>query len=217
MDKIKVGDKVRIIATEWDRRELSATVGFEDEMANCFGKVGIVAELWYKPSHQTDIVNVTGDKYEKIWAWPMKFVEKVDDMSKTTKNAFLTAEKVMERGIPMFRVTGFGNVLTENELPRVYVSGYPRFYLEKMGHRKMADQIKLATKTELGGSVRGHSSGMGDVNYFYTIRTGDLLGPADFGDFIAELKRCGERLALINREIREKEAEWVGPEKKYEI
>lgn len=113
---------------------------------------------------------------------------------KNVKRAVLLAKKVMVRGEEKFEITGWRNVKELDDLPIKYATGIPRFYEREIGGLRL---------------IIGSSS--------IDISRGRTFTKKDFGTILDVMKEAGAILAEINRDIKKREAEWVGPEKEYQI
>jgi len=111
------------------------------------------------------------------------------------KRACLKAEKIVHRGVPVYRITGWENVLTGDELPEQYDPSGARFALDS------CDQLKIGDGT---GCTR-------------TFPSGCIVKPTTFDELLATMKTAGARLTQINKDIKLLEATWVAPEAMYEI
>jgi len=189
-NKLKVGMVVRIVATREDIAEIiKSHVGWTDAMLNFLGSVGTITE----EAPLGDFFRV------KSYLWPAKFLVPVTtdkSNNRKTRTAYLKAERVLYRGDPVFKITGWENIITDDDLPREYI-------------RRDGARFKIDCYGKL--EVRDSS------NHTRTLEVGSLVSPETFGDILASMREAGEKLAKINHEIERREAEWVRPERMYEI
>jgi hypothetical protein len=124
--------------------------------------------------------------------------------------AILKARPVMVRGKERFLITGWENVMAPEDLPFEYVTRFPRF--------ATYDETMLLLETEKQ-PITGFPStdNWGDHRKFWIHKGVTVLTPEGFGNLLATMKKAGDRLMEINRDIKKRAEKWEGPEKEYVI
>ncbi|MCD6572018.1 MAG: hypothetical protein J7K62_01960 [Thermoplasmata archaeon] len=81
-------------------------------------------------------------------------------------------------------------VYTKSELPKEYLKSVPRYYRDDTGIVLVFDRVRN-----------------GGYEYFH-FKVGDLFRPKVFGRWIGEMKKAGETLTRINKEMEQEKAKW---------
>ena len=130
--------------------------------------------------------------------------------------ATIKTEKVVVRGEKCRKIVGWGDVLTEEQLPKEYtqdrvVGGWPKgnapffaVYRSQLSFYGPKDALK-------GHSVSRNTCEELDCCTF-TIWKDSILPEATYQELMLWLRRAGARLGKINRRFAEENKDWHGEE-----
>ena len=118
--------------------------------------------------------------------------------------AKLTLDKVIDRGEKKLKIKAIEGVLASNELPVKYMDSVPRFH-------KVNDAISMVIPDDgdpfpslLTGDLRDK------IRNFRHICVGNLYSEKELDYITTWMRRCGGRLAKINRTLAKENEGWEG-------
>ena len=109
-------------------------------------------------------------------------VNSLDD----SKTAMLHLKKVVVNGKKTFKLVGFENILRNDQLPKEYIDSAPNFYLDTASGQIVMNLIPMFKHIN---------------NNSFTLRF--TIGDEIDTEYIKDFKDCGERLASINKKLKE--------------
>ena len=119
-------------------------------------------------------------------------------------------EKVMYKGGKAIKITDWEGMLHFEDLPTKYIQGGPHFYAGRLNNYQEYIQCEWLGKEKIpfirieDGSSHTLNT-KGDAIY-----KGDIFTQENFQKLISELKKAGNRLTEINKEIKETQEKWNG-------
>ena len=109
-------------------------------------------------------------------------VNSLDD----SKTAMLHLKKVVVNGKKTSKLVGFENILRNDQLPKEYIDSAPNFYLDTASGQIVMNLIPMFKHIN---------------NNSFTLRF--TIGDEIDTEYIKDFKDCGERLASINKKLKE--------------
>ena len=127
--------------------------------------------------------NTAADEFILLLKHKKNDKQGIDNNPDGSKPALLYLEKVTMDGKEKFKLVGCENILRKDQLPNEYTDSAPNFYLSTSLHH-----IIMNFKSTVEGK-----------NHSIAFNIGDAIDP----EYIKDFKACGERLASINRRLKE--------------
>jgi len=117
--------------------------------------------------------------------------------------AKLTLDKVIDRGEKKLKIKAIEGVLASNELPVKYMDSVPRFH-------KVNDAISMVIPDD-GDPFPSLIADLCDkTRHFRYIRVGNIYTEKEMDYITTWMRRCGGRLAKINRTLAKENEGWEG-------
>ena len=118
--------------------------------------------------------------------------------------AKLTLDKVIDRGEKKLKIKAIEGVLASNELPVKYMDSVPRFH-------KVNDAIYMVIPDD-GDPFPSLTADLRDDNTrpFKHICVGNIYSEKEMDYITTWMRRCGGRLAKINRTLAKENEGWEG-------
>ena len=117
--------------------------------------------------------------------------------------AKLTLDKVIDRGEKKLKIKAIEGVLASNELPVKYMEGVPKFH-------KVNGAISMVIPDD-GDPFPALTGNLHDeIRNFKHIHMGDIYSEKEMEYITTWMRRCGARLAKINRTLAKDNDGWEG-------